>query len=620
MGLEAALPGDEYDLAQLQNLGIFSDLDCYFARFLGQLAQRTDPLLLFSAALVSQWTARSHVCLDLAALAGEWLPLEHPQHSLRCPPLSVWLDSLANLSVVGRPGDYAPLILDSRHRLYLYRYWHYEQRIATRIQALLNAPPPPLALDLLRQQLAQFFPATNQTVDWQAVAAVTALTHRFCVISGGPGTGKTATVVKILALLVAQAGATPLRIALLAPTGKAAMRLRTAISQAKLSLGDTRLRDAIPEDTATLHRALGPLPNSPYFRHHANNPLMVDVVIVDEASMVDVALMAKLLDALPSTARLILLGDKDQLASVEAGAVLGDLCATDSQAAMSATAHAQLLAVLPSAQAAPVASVPLPAMQDALVVLRHSYRFDAHSAIGQLSSAVNQGDATAVLRHLRNSQRSPEDSVAWLEQPSLDDLLQPALTAYARYLQEPDISAALQAFNRFRILCAHRQGPEGVTFLNRQLEERLQRARLLRGGGTWYPGRPVMITENHYGLRLFNGDLGLILPDPTQPQRLYAWFETSDGLRRVLPARLPAHETAYAMTVHKSQGSEFDDLLLVLPQHLSPVLSRELLYTGITRARQRLTLIGSAAVIRQAVQTRTRRASGLRDALWGSAD
>jgi len=279
-----------------------------------------------------------------------------------------------------------------------------------------------------------------------------------------------------------------------------------------------------------------------------------------------------------------------------------------------------LLAVLPSAQAAPVTNVPLPAMQDALVVLRHSYRFDAHSAIGQLASAVNQGDATAVLRHLRNSQRSPEDSVAWLEQPSLDDLLQPALTAYARYLQEPDISAALQAFNRFRILCAHRQGPEGVTFLNRQLEERLQRARLLRGGGTWYPGRPVMITENHYGLRLFNGDLGLILPDPAQPQRLYAWFETSDGLRRVLPARLPAHETAYAMTVHKSQGSEFDDLLLVLPQHLSPVLSRELLYTGITRARQRLTLIGSAAVIRQAVQTRTRRASGLRDALWGSAD
>ncbi len=579
-----------------------SPQDLYFADLIGRLAERPGAEVVAAAALCSRATGDGHLCLELEQVAGR------RYGDLRLPPRATWRRQLLESGVVGRPGDFRPLVLDAADRLYLYRYWEYESRLAEAL-GRRAAEPPVMPGPASRELLQRLFPSSGGETDWQKLAAATAQCRNLTVISGGPGTGKTTTVVRILALLLA--AAPDLRVALAAPTGKAAGRLEESVRMARETLPlEAAEREAIPHRASTLHRLLGATPAGG-FRYHGANLLPLDLLILDEASMVDVAMMARLLQALPQRARLILLGDRFQLSSVESGAVLGDLCA----GADGFTPPFREMLETVTGEPAPLSSMPRPAaMADSVVYLRRSYRFAGDSGIGRLADAVRRGEPEGCLRLLREGGRGDIGGIA------VDDLREQAVAGYRDYLERAgsgdDPAAVFDAFSRFRVLAALRHGRQGVEGLNRWLERALVEAGLLPAPEGWYPGRPVMILQNDYDLQLYNGDIGILLGDGARGVR--AWFPDPDGgMRAVAPARLPAHESAFAMTVHKSQGSEFDQVLLVLPERDHPLLTRELLYTAVTRARRRFLVCAPDDVLAAAVSRPTRRSSGLREALWG---
>jgi exodeoxyribonuclease V alpha subunit len=580
----------------------FSALDVHFAQLMTRLAGSDDPALALAASLASRATANGDVCVQLA---------DDPV-ALRASP------------VVGKPGDFRPLILDSRGRLYLYRYWEYEQRLAANLLARASDAED-VDEALLRRGLDRHFPDPADA--GQKLAAAMAVLRRLCVISGGPGTGKTTTVVKILALLAEQARGHKLAIGLAAPTGKAAARVQDAIRRAldALALDDAALA-SIPQEASTLHRLLGARPDSVYYRYNADNPLPLDVLVVDEASMADLALAAKLLEALPARTRLILLGDKDQLASVEAGAVLGDICAEPGVSARFAKRLAALTGIpqktIPHAQTVGLLS-------DSIAILARSYRFGPDSGIGMLARLVNEGRGDDALDLMRTAAK---DDIAWRTlsegelEAALANAVVPRLRGWFDAIRSGSPAAEVfERFNAFRVLCAHRTGRMGINTVNRMIEEILESEGLIRKSQAWYAGRPVMIVRNDYNLRLFNGDVGIALPDADDEGRLKVFFPPAGGAaagsrpttRKFAPARLPDHETVYAMTIHKSQGSEFGDVLIVLPGELSAIMSRELVYTGITRAMKRVEIWGREEAFRDAVQRRLLRASALRERLWG---
>jgi len=598
----------------------FSDLDLQFARLAERLGGPESPELALAAALASRARAEGHICLDLADLAGCSLPADGSE-ARSCPPLGRWLEVLARSAAVGSPGDWRPLVLDGT-RLYLYRYWDYERKLAEGLRSRAARDPEKIDGPALREGLKRLFPPGGKETDWQKAAAFTAVTKRLCILSGGPGTGKTYTVAKILALLLEQAGEPGYRIALAAPTGKAAARLQESIRDVGRSLpcADS-IRDRLPDEAATIHRLLGSLPGTASFRHDAAHPLAVDAVVVDEASMVDLALFSRLVQSLPARARLILLGDRDQLASVEAGAVLGDLCDTGRDHGYSR--HHRDRYRKTTGEALPAADPQdEPAiLGDCIVGLRKSWRFGEDSGIRGASLAINGGDGRRALDLARSGRFA---DLRWLDLPrpdALPRLLEERLGELIADFADPaDPAASLALLDRFRILCALREGPYGVAAVNGLVERIFRRLGVIRPEGRWYAGRPVMVTRNDYSLRLFNGDVGRILPDREAGGELRAFFRTPDGsLRSLPPARLPEHETVWATTVHKSQGSEFDRVLLVLPDRDAPVLTRELLYTAVTRARQRVEICGRSAVFTAACGCRIARFSGLRDALWGGA-
>ncbi|GLC23610.1 exodeoxyribonuclease V subunit alpha [Roseisolibacter agri] len=619
-----AVPG----LDELRAHGVLRDVDVHFARTVARLAGVHDPLVLLGLAVASRAPGAGHVCAELDA-PERLVRMERAEAATPWPDAAAWRDALANSAVVvaaanAEAGTTCPLVLDG-HRLYLARYWAYQRRLQAALRARAGVLRADVDERLLRDGLARLFPATEGSApDLQRTAAAVAVLRALAVITGGPGTGKTTTVLAVLALLVEQAlarGETPPRIALAAPTGKAAARLAESVvsGRARLALPPD-VSTHVPAEATTLHRLLGWQPRTPTrFRHDATHPLPYDVVVVDESSMVDLALMAKLLDAVPSHARLVLLGDRDQLASVEAGTILADVCG-DGDVPCSATFGAQLARV--GAAAGTPAAGKLPAVADAVVRLRVSRRFHDDGGIGALARAINDGDAAralAVLEHDATGQVVWEPSDGGVDRAALAPVRRLALPAYRQSVMLDGPAAALAALDRFRVLAAHRAGTVGVAGLNGAIVEALAREGTLprdAAGARWWHGQPVMVTENDHALELYNGDVGVVLRDGASGLR--AWFRASDGgVRALAPARLPAHETVFAMTVHKSQGSEFDEVVLVLPPRPSPVLTRELLYTGVTRAKSKVTVVGSAEVLRAGIAERVQRASGLREALWG---
>jgi len=594
----------------------FSDLDRRFAEFLQRVAKTASAELALAAALVSRSRGEGHICLDLRQVAGSRFPAEQDFEApvVDLPPLASWIAGLRECPVVGEPGDFAPLVLDKRGRLYLHRYWQYEANLAAAIRSRAGVAREVVDATWLHEALRRYFPTDAiGEMDWQKVAAFTALTRNFCVISGGPGTGKTRTVAVLLAMLLEQAVALPLRVALAAPTGKAAARLQESIKNAKTALPcDDAVKQRLPVEASTLHRLLGTVRDSAFFKHNATNPLPYDVVVIDEASMVDLALMAKLFDALPPMARVILLGDKDQLASVEAGAVLGDICLGGPINAFSSGVRTQYHCL--TGEALPAVSANETALGDCIVELQKNRRFVGDNSILTLSRAVNDGDTEQALELMRDA-----SGIAFSSLPSetkLKGMLRDrVLAGFHAALKAPDANSALQALNSFRILCALRQGPFGIGNVNRLVEEILDEAGLIGRHERWYAGRPVMVLKNDYNLRLFNGDTGIVRPDDSGRARVF-FLDAGNELRSLAPVRLPEHETVFAMTVHKSQGSEFEEVLLVLPDRENPVLTRELIYTGITRASRRVELWSNETVFRAALERRVERTSGLSDALW----
>lgn len=588
--------------AELLQSDSFSELDRQFARFLNSKAATPANEVELAAALASRSRSEGHVCFDLATAAGQLLTTRQrlPAATPSLPPIDRWRAALRTSGVVGHPGEFKPLVLDDADRLYLHRYWNYEVRLAAKIQLLAARELPAADPQEIDAALERHYPATAPFDPDQRRAAATALRRQFTVITGGPGTGKTRTIAVILSLLGELSPDRPLRVALAAPTGKAAARMQESIAALRESLPvNDAARRSFPDAAFTLHRLLRLQPGMATPHYYHDHPLPYDAVIVDEASMVDLALMAKLFDALGPNTRLLLAGDKDQLASVEAGAVLGDIC------------HGLKLGESPGTKS-PLAHC--------LVTLRTNHRFAQGHSIKNLRHALHDGDAHRA-RHVLEI-TDPNDPSLRHRTPPAPENIEPALhdsllNWFQNILAASDPATALAQLSQFRILCALRVGPHGCDAVNRHAERLLARAALIPHGQTFYHGRPVLITRNDPTLGLSNGDVGLLLRSPEGGLR--AWFSVGGTLRSFAPAGLPPHETTFAMTVHKAQGSEFNRVLLVLPDKWNAILTRELLYTGVTRARTEVELWTKPELLEQAVGTTSARASGLRAKLWGES-
>lgn len=587
-------------LTALHGAGLLRPVDLHFARLMAGYADSAHEAIALIAALLSVELGRGHVCVELAAVDGK--PFAGLESTLApvldAAQLRAALAGEARLCAGPASTAPLPLVLDG-DRVYLHRYWAGEGRVAARLRAL--ATRPVAAAPDARALLERLYPDDSAGSAGQKLACAMALTRALGVISGGPGTGKTTTVAKLLVMLVAAAAAEgrSLAIRLAAPTGKAAARVGEALAREVAALARSgqvapQLLAQLPISAQTLHRLLGA--GARGLRHDAANPLAADVVVLDESSMVDLRLLDALLAALPRHARLLLLGDRDQLAAVEAGNVFGALC---SRARGPSAPRAAELTALTGLQIAgndhddPIAD----AIADAIAVLHHSYRFDAASGIGRFAEAVNAGDATRAAAVI--AQR-PADlgSFSCTDRPDGAALARMregwrAIASAAHGHADPLALVRLQ--ESFRVLCALREGEWGVAGVNRALTQTLAEAGLAERGRTHYAGRPLLVTRNDYGLGLYNGDTGIVIEDEDgHPQALFA--QAGGGVKRLPAARLPEHETAYALTVHKSQGSEFDEVVLVLPPAPAPasgagIAGRELLYTAITRARRRLELV-----------------------------
>lgn len=606
------------ELVHLREQGVIGDIDLELCRFFWKREPEVSDEVLIAVCLTSYLYRKGHVCLPLEEYAGRTIfdeeGIEDPPEA---PELAFWQEKLHQSSFVGDPGTFSPLVLDSRNRLYLHKLWHHENTLAEKLLERCKDSAKTIDRELLKEGMERLFSFEQETdVDWQRVAAALSVKHSLSVISGGPGTGKTSTVVRILALLTEQGaarGRIP-SIALTAPTGKAAARLQDAIRSAKKSLPVTEMiRKAIPDEAITLHQLMGARRNTSRFEHNKENPLSRDVVVIDEVSMVDQTLMSRLMEALLADTRLILLGDKDQLASVEAGSVLGNICMLSENEFSTKTAG--WLEALSLKLPADVTVMQPKLLTDYITLLTKSYRFKEGSGIARLAGSVNRGEADTSMA-LLTSEKHPEISLTDSRDSSdFKELIREKADRYFSQLNH--CSSAEEAFEilqDFRILAAHRKGPRGIRHLNQLVEQILNSRGIIPKYQQWYKGKPVIVNVNDYSLGLYNGDTGICWPNNDGSLRVY--FQHDNSIREVAPSRLPDHNKAYALTVHKSQGSEFNNILLVLPSGSSKVVSRELIYTAITRARNTVDILAPEGILKQGIQKKLQRTSGLSDRLW----
>ena len=589
-------------------------IDRQFARFIKTLTPNEDAIAI-AALLLSVELGKGNVCLDFSSdQLMQYLSVADAQALFSDLKESDFISQAHS-----RDGE----------KLYLEKYLSYELSLASNIQMRLSPMPWLQEKNGVQDSelLTQLFPhsVNKNHVDWQAVAACISSMGYFSVISGGPGTGKTTTVIRLLAMLIdlysKQFQRQPI-IKLAAPTGKAANRLSESITKAKQDLDvSENIKACIPQQALTLHRLL----MSSRKAYSQQNPLHLDVLIIDEASMVDLPMMANVLSALPKHAQIILLGDKDQLASVEAGSVLADICDNEHRHGYSESMVSQLQHLLSCEFDAQEIEPQGSPIRNHICHLRKSYRFDENSGIGALARASNNGD-------FQQWSQAKNHGFADLRFLDLTDesyqiFVKQAANEYAQFIKQIDatgmddesVLAIHNAFSRYQILCALKDGQLGVNGLNEAVEAQLNKNNVIDTSRAWYAGRPIIVAENDYGLNLYNGDVGIVLPKLVDGKIiLKACFIGSDQTVRWLqPSRLPKHQTVYAMTIHKSQGSEFDHVALALPDYHLPILSKELLYTGITRAKSELTLLSKGPVIRTALSQKVKRASGLRERLWG---
>ena len=618
-------------LDTLHGEGHLADVDLHFGRLIAELDGGGGPELPLAAALASARTRDGHACLALSEVAGRDWP-RTGAGAVRLPALEPWIEALDASPIVARPGDgeRRPLVLDRQGRLYLERLRTAEQAVADGLRRLAedDAGVDPKGLDAasggripesgprpepdgLDAALDRLFPGATPD-DRPRAAARTAVLRRLCVVSGGPGTGKTTTAAAIVALLVELGLAAPDRIALAAPTGKAAARLQEAVrGQRQALLSRAPALEGFDPRATTVHR---------WLLHHVRKGLAADALILDEGSMVDLTLMAQVLRALPDGARLVLLGDASQLASVQPGSVFADLCRAGGERAEirePAIPHSGIAKRPP--QRSPLASC--------VVELVRNWRFDERGGLGRLAAAVVRGDAPAAVEALRDPSDTdielrPLPDAAAFERLAVrfaDEWFAPALRRARELRGPPDEGAG--PLPSFRVLCAHRIGPFGAERFNRSVERRLRALGLVRAHDAFYPGRPILVTRNDPRTRLSNGDTGVVLRDADG--RAQVWFpeleDAEGGPRLVPPARLPPHESFFALTVHRAQGSEYDEVAVVPGPADSRVATRELLYTAVTRARRRMVVYGAAESVAAAVERPTERSSGLRDALARSA-
>lgn len=606
-------------LADLQRFGFLKPAHLAFARTMAQLCPDLHEYVLLAAALASRSIEAGSACVDLTRLPLQ-CEFNGDQHVLQWPSPGVWRQQLLKSELVAHAGngEARPLYFDGTSRVYLERYFQYEATVAAFIKKALDETVS-VDSDWLGRQLGRFFPG-RRGLDHQAAAAALALRSPLTIVSGGPGTGKTTVVTRILAMMIEWArsnGQPDPQIALLAPTGKASARLLESIQEQRRTMpGESATLNAIPTEASTLHRYLGFQPYAPTeFAHYADNPVSADIVVVDEGSMVDLPLLAKLLAALRPNARLIILGDHDQLVSVEVGTVLGDLV-PDQGSWICSESVAQYLAPAMGLSTDVFPTRPSSGIWDHVVVLERSYRFDKDRALGRLAQAVRSGSrqqtqtlfeqkSDGVVIHQRLDDRAFRGCV---------------VQGFSPLFEASSTAEMLARLNGFRVLCAHRRGPFGAEQINRTIERMLEEAGHIDRKTLWYDGRPVMVARNDYQLGLFNGDMGVCVHSNNGDMRV-AFADHSDGsVRHFSPIQLPTCETAFALTVHKSQGSEFERVALVFPEQVSQVMTRELVYTALTRARQQVTVFGPTEVICAAVGRRVERASGLRQRFWAPSE
>ena len=563
------------------------------------------------AYLVSKKLSEGHICINLAEIEKDWETLPPYFAHATLLPKNLINEDLVSTDLANKQ----PFALFG-NRLYLQRYEQYERDIFTQILSFLNQEKEILAEkeNLIKEHQVYlqslFNQNTNALPNWQFAAVISAFINQFTIITGGPGTGKTTTVAKILAFLFLL---NPnLKVALAAPTGKAAARMAESLKNASAQVDEKVRVNFMALQPSTLHRLLGYIPDSPYFKHGKGFPLSHDVVIIDESSMIDAALFSKLLTAIGPQTKLILLGDKDQLASVEAGSLFGDLCLA--KAAINNFSAGRLTLINDTIANAeqyipPTILESKHALKEHIIELKYSHRFKSDEGIGKLSKAIINNEV-AEIEDFINHQKDKQVAIYTdFSAKAFEDFI----AGYQDYILEKDIKNSFKKLNNLRILCATREGEQGLYSINKKVEEFLRTKNLISTVEEFYEHRPVMVTSNNYHLGLFNGDIGIIRKDENGV--LKAHFESSDGeIFTILPGLLTKVETVFAMTIHKSQGSEFDQVLISLPNvEEMNILTRELLYTGVTRAKAKVVILGSAELILQTAKAQVQRASGIQD-------